>query len=374
MLPPKYRWIIEEFEPDGDPWLLFQVAQELEQAGHLDGAASVYDRAFGIDPSLARISEARGRLLDRLAVVEHGLCFRYVPAGPFLMGSRDADPDEQPLHPVWLDAFWMAETPLSWADHCRLMGWQEPPEGMPPEVEESGEAADELHQDVESWMYERNKVLLQYCEDHTLGATDWHYHEPPEVQEPPPDPDRPPRNDPDAPWTYQSKPMVAVSWEEAVALASRLSGPSVRYALPGEAQWEKAARGGLIGARYPWGNEPPTAERCDFGHYEDAVLRPSKSLPPNGYGLYAMSGGVWEWTADWYDRDGYREPRDHEPQGPAKGQEKVLRGGSWADCAEVVTVSFRHSRPVFQRQFNLGGWEAICPMIGYRLCRKAAAQ
>jgi formylglycine-generating enzyme required for sulfatase activity len=369
MLPESYRWIVEQFEPEGDPWQLFGIAGDLERGGNLEGAASVYDRAFGIDPSLDRIREARARLLDRLAVVEHGLYFRYVPAGPFLMGSRDGDPDEQPLHPVWLDAFWLAEVPTSWADHCRLMGWQAPPVGVPHEPAEGEESEDE-DEGLISWIYERNKTLLQYCEDHTLSAVGWHEHEPPEAGDEEANPDRPPRSDPAAPWTYQAKPMVSVSWHEAVDVAGRLSTSAVHYALPSEAQWEKAASGGLIGPRYPWGDEPPTPERCDFGHYGEPALKQSRSLPPGGYGLYGMSGGVWEWTRDWYDRDAYREATDHEPQGPAKGEEKVLRGGSWADCAEAVTVSFRSSQPIGERVLGARGWRTICPMIGYRLCRK----
>jgi formylglycine-generating enzyme required for sulfatase activity len=357
MLPEAYRWIVEQFEPEGDPWQLFHIAQELETAGHLDGAASVYDRAFGIDPSLSRISEARARLLGRLAVVEHGLCFRYVPAGPFLMGSRDGDPDEQPLHPVWLDAYWLTETPISWADFCRLMSWQPPPEGVP--------ESDDDEEPEGFNLYERNKIARQYCEDHTTQAVSHYAHLPPELNNSDYEPGNPPRTDPDAPWSWQAKPMVAVFWHEAVALADRLSAR--RYSLPSEAQWEKAARGGLIGARYPWGDEPPTSDRCDFGHYHDFVIHPSKSLPPNGYGLYAMSGGVWEWTRDWYDRDGYRHAPDHEPEGPAEGEEKVLRGGSWADCAEAVTVSFRNAYPPQRPDWQ----DNCCPMIGFRLCRKA---
>jgi formylglycine-generating enzyme required for sulfatase activity len=340
MLPESYRWIIEQFEPEGDPWQLFHIAQDLEQSGHDEGAASVYDRAFGIDPSIPRIQEARAKLLNRLAVLEHGLCFRYIPAGPFLMGSRDGEPDEQPLHPVWLDAFWMAEVPTSWADFCRLMGWETPPQGgWPRDDDESFDAG--MSGGVISyhrWAVERTKVTSHYC-----------YCEDNE--------------------TWQSKPMVAVCWAETEELARRLSGQESVYSLPTEAQWEKAARGGLIGARYPWGDEPPTRELCDFGHYGEFVLAPSKSLPPNGYGVYSMSGGVWEWTRDWYDRDGYRESADHEPHGPAKGKEKVMRGGSWADCGEVVTVSFRQSQPITTQR-----WVAICPMFGFRLCRKAIAQ
>jgi formylglycine-generating enzyme required for sulfatase activity len=93
-----------------------------------------------------------------------------------------------------------------------------------------------------------------------------------------------------------------------------------------------------------------------------------KTFPPNSYGLYAMNGGVWEWTRDWYDRDYYRTAPATDPEGPPAGKEIVLRGGSWADCAEAVTVSFRMSCPV-------GNWEKSrwgayrTPTIGFRLCR-----
>src|SRR4051812_27494014 len=138
--------------------------------------------------------------------------------------------------------------------------------------------------------------------------------------------------------------MVCVGWQEAEDLCSRLSGDSVRYGLPTEAQWEKGARGGLIGARYGWGDDPPGEANCDFDNFHAFTIRPAKQLPANGYGLYAMNGGVWEWTADWYDREHYRESPSHDPRGPDGGQEKVLRGGSWADCAGTVTNTYRISR------------------------------
>jgi formylglycine-generating enzyme required for sulfatase activity len=66
-----------------------------------------------------------------------------------------------------------------------------------------------------------------------------------------------------------------------------------------------------------------------------------------------MIGNVWEWTSDWYDRDGYRTSADHEPKGPAKGKEKVLRGGSWADLPLALRVTARISaEPEFEDRTN----------------------
>src|SRR5262249_35019412 len=131
MLPEKYSWVAVEFEPEGDPRRLLDIARELEADGNREGAATAYDRAFGLDPDDEEVARERQALLDRLAVVEHGLVFRYVPGGPFLMGRNDGEPDEGPWHPVWLSPFWVSETPVSWGAFCRLMDWQPPPVGLP---------------------------------------------------------------------------------------------------------------------------------------------------------------------------------------------------------------------------------------------------
>jgi formylglycine-generating enzyme required for sulfatase activity len=371
-LPDEYRWVLARFEPETDPALLLDIATKLEAAGELEGAAAVYDRAYtvALDPCVAARAEAaaiappRAAVLDRLAVVEHGLRFRYVPEGVFFMGSDGGDPDERPRHVVWLSAYWMSETPVSWAAYCRLMDWEPPPQGRPRDP-----APRDVRDRTGFYLSEANKVRLQYCEDRTTRARDWHSHAPNDrwqsggrTQTAQELFGAPERDDPDAPWRYDTKPMVAVAWQEAEELAARLSTPQIRYCLPTEAQWERAARGGLPGARHAWGDEPPTPERCDFGRFGQFAIRPATACPPNGYGLYAVNGGVWEWTRDWYDRDYYGRSPDRDPEGPAEGEERVLRGGSWADCAEVVTVSYRMSR---------ASARYLTPNIGFRLCRTA---
>jgi len=355
MLPRQYRWIAVQFEPEGDPWLLYQIARELAGEGNLEGAATVFDRAYGIAPEIAEIGQARQRVLDALAVEEHGIVFRYVPGGPFLMGCHEREPDERPWHPIWLSPFWLSETPISWATYCRLMDWELPPVGFP-----------RGRDDERVWRFRAaNRIRMQYCEDGTTQAGDWHGHIPPNLRAAGTAPDffgEPPRVDPAASWSYEAKPMIAIEWQDAQDLADHLSSDAVCYGLPTEAQWEKAARGGLIGARHSWGDVPPDPDRCDFGRFHEFSIRPMRSFAPNGYGLYAMNGGVWEWTRDWYDRDYYHHSLDTDPEGPPDGKERVLRGGSWADCADVLTVTFRWSQPVDQ----------MVPSIGFRLCRTLA--
>ena len=353
--------------PDDDPGPALAIAGEAEAAGDLRLAATALDRAYGLATADPGIRERRQNILDRLAVTEHGLVFRYIPAGTFLMGSEDGDPDERPVRSTLVDAFWMSETTISWGVFCRLLNWTPPPArpGLtPPErffMDLWGEhAAHDLEQAF--------RVRLQYCEDATAGARDWHDHDPAELARrahgaeavPAGAPGRFPDRAPDTPWRYEDKPMVAVSWQEAEALAATVSTAEVRYGLPTEPQWERAARAGLIGCRYAWGNEPPTAERCDFGSFAPYAIKPCRAFPPNGYGLYAMCGSVWEWTSDYYD--------GHNPTGAAlRATERVLRGGSWTDPAEAVTVSFRMSR-----RGDLSGRPPanyLAPNIGFRLAR-----
>ncbi|TWS19024.1 formylglycine-generating enzyme family protein [Tsukamurella asaccharolytica] len=129
---------------------------------------------------------------------------------------------------------------------------------------------------------------------------------------------------------HDDHPVVHVSHADALAYCAWAG-----RALPTEAQWEYAARGGLEGARYPWGDEHPVPGRdCaifvgDFPEPDGAAgTAPAAAYAPNGYGLYQAVGNVWEWCADRFSVRYYRVSPEHTPSGPDRGTARVLRGGS----------------------------------------------
>jgi len=146
----------------------------------------------------------------------------------------------------------------------------------------------------------------------------------------------------DSRFNSPQQPVVCVSWEDAVAYCEWAG-----KRLPTEAEWEKAARDGLVGKKYPWGDEEPDGTRCNFAdkntdfdwsdkNVDDGYqyIAPVGSFASNGYGLYDMAGNVWEWVADWYDSGYYANSPGQNPKGPNSGSShvlplRVLRGGSW---------------------------------------------
>lgn len=134
----------------------------------------------------------------------------------------------------------------------------------------------------------------------------------------------------------EQHPVVHVSWNDAVAFAA-WSG----LRLPTEAEWEYAARGGLVQKLYPWGDKlrPSGQHLCniwqgDFPRHDTADdgyagTCPVDAFPPNGCGLYSVTGNTWEWCADWFDPDYHRTATRHNPTGPPSGAARVVKGGSF---------------------------------------------
>ena len=123
---------------------------------------------------------------------------------------------------------------------------------------------------------------------------------------------------------FESHPVTHVNWFGAYTFSRAVGG-----LLPTETEWEKACRGRLKGKTFPWGNKRPSRLLANFGENVGATTVVG-IYPPNKYGLYDMSGNVWEWTMDWY-HPGYEKETDHRnPTGPVNGVDKVIRGGGWA--------------------------------------------
>lgn len=134
----------------------------------------------------------------------------------------------------------------------------------------------------------------------------------------------------------EQHPVVHISWSDATAFAA-WSGQR----LPTEAEWEYAARGGLVQKLYPWGDKlrPAGKHMCNIwqGEFPDhdtgddgyTGTCPVDAFPPNGFGLYSVTGNTWEWCADWFDANFHRTADPHNPKGPAEGTARVMKGGSF---------------------------------------------
>ncbi len=219
-----------------------------------------------------------------------------IPAGWFWMGSEAGQDEEQPVHRVWVDAFSMAATQVTVADYTRFL--QTTRRSAPP-----------------YWS--------------------------------------------DSKFSHPEQPVVAVSWFDAVAYCEWLSkATGLQYRLPTEAEWERAARGGIEGKLFPWGDEAPQLRP----RYEECWKNgpePVGQSPPNAYGLFEMCENVHEWCADWFQADYYVVSPERNPQGPATGVRKASRGGSWRHHIKIARCSTRSSIPP-DFQYADYGFRVVC--------------
>ena len=208
-----------------------------------------------------------------------------IPEGYFRMGCEVGRDEEKPAHRVWVDAFEMAVCQVRNREYGRFL-------------EATGHAA------------------------------------PPQW------------NDPNL--NYPEQPVVSVSWFDAVAYCewlSRMCG--VHYRLPTEAEWERAALGGRDGALYCWGDEAPQDRPEYIRRWGGEVSgpRPVGEEPPNPFGVFDLGENVHEWCADWFDKDFYADSPERNPSGPATGNRRASRGGSWRHHIKVSRCAARSSIP-----------------------------
>jgi len=276
----------------------------------------------------------------------HGMV--WIPGGEFSMGAADppssaaigmhAAADARPIHRVYVDGFWMDETDVTNEEFARFVkatGYVTIAERTPTAEEFPGAPPENLYAGGVVFSPPTQAVPLN---DHYqwwsyVKGANWRHPEGPHTN-----------------LKGRGKyPVVQVGYPDALAYANWAG-----KRLPTEAEWEFAARGGLSGKLYPWGDEfQPSGKwmaNTHQGHFPVtdtgadgyAGIAPTAKFPPNGYGLYDMAGNVWQWTSDWYRPDYYRQLATtggvtRNPQGPdtpydpAEPHEKkrVHRGGSF---------------------------------------------
>lgn len=244
-----------------------------------------------------------------------------VPAGPFFMGAENGDDNERPEHVVSLDAYEIGAAPVTQEEYAAFVqdtGWRPPgvwelPVIIRPAREEE---------------FKRTAAPYWWMADQPPSGRDDH-------------------------------PVVLVTFEDAREYCRWLSARTGRpFRLPTEAEWERAARGGLDRKTYPWGDtiDPSLANfLANPQQRGNAGTRPVRSYPPNGFGLYAMAGNVWNWVADWYRADYYAVSETRNPTGPASGTLRLVRGGGWtSEDVGYLRCAFRHPVPPDTYSYTIG--------------------
>jgi len=163
-------------------------------------------------------------------------------------------------------------------------------------------------------------------------------------------------------------PVENVTWDEAAQFCKSLSerdeerSSGRKYRLPTEAEWEYACRDGRSEA-YVWRGKRHEKDGSgeNAGFLPPLPLTSVGSYPPNHFGLHDMRGNVWEWTADWFDRDYYARSPVDDPQGPSFGYLKVVRGGDWTFVGETCRINYPMTPPSKGSRFI--GFRVVCEVV-----------
>ena len=251
----------------------------------------------------------------------------YIPAGEFTMGSNDGDADEQPVHAVYLDAYYIDKYEVTNGHYADYLN-----EAM---------AIGEIQAGPTSVTKDGAKLLNLNSEDCQIRFVNGEF-----VVEP----------------GRIDHPVIEVTWSGANSYAEHHG-----KRLPTEAEWEKAARCSTDVRAYPWGDRAPTSSHCNF-YNNVGLTTPVGQYSPTGnspYGCCDMAGNVWEWCVDWYKSIFYSDSRaGKNPSGPSSGTSRVLRGGSWKlEDVDNIRCANRYAHE--------GGPEYARNDIGFRCVRES---
>ncbi|WP_245744351.1 formylglycine-generating enzyme family protein [Bhargavaea ginsengi] len=275
-----------------------------------DAGCCTPGRKVTVRPEKPQIIERFGKPLDREDMI-------YIPGGSFRMGAGEEEgypqDGEGPVRVVTVDSFLIDPVSVTNASFCEF-------------VDQTGYITDA---EQLGWSFVFHLLVSDKSAETVMGSVpqapwwlavpgaDWRHPEGPDSVI-------------DA---RMNHPVVHVSYRDALAYCSWAG-----KRLPTEAEWEYAARGGLESKKYPWGDElkPDGKHRFNIWQGEFPMRNtagdgyvgtaPVRAYSPNGFGLYNMSGNVWEWCSDWFTE---RRSGNHNPAGPEIGMVKVMKGGSY---------------------------------------------
>jgi formylglycine-generating enzyme len=253
-----------------------------------------------------------------------------IPAGPFEMGDsfNEGHSNERPVHTVYVSAFSMGRTEVTkeWWDEVRTWGVNNGYTDLPVG---GGKAANHPVHTV-NW-YD----VVKWCNARS-------------------------EKEGRIPAYYTSAAQTTIYKTGQVDVQNEWVKWDAGYRLPTEAEWEKAARGGSSGRRFPWGDtithsqanysssssfsydiSPTRGDHPTYATGNIPFTSPVGSFAPNAYGLYDMAGNAWEWCWDWWTNTDYSSSPGSDPRGPATGSVRVNRGGSWRDDAFRCRAAIR---------------------------------